>query len=110
MCSNDFLFSRLSPNSVIIRISAPIKHHFAKMKNLDVDDLLSDGIYKENYRAEMILWGEEQRLKDPSLFCKSAIEMFNGKLNYQLFYFSTSIINTILLMYSRSFVQCMDCT
>jgi len=90
MSSTDFLFSRLSPNSVIIRISAPIKHHFAKMKNLDVDELLSDGIYKENYRAEMILWGEQQRLKDPTLFCKSSIEMFNGILNYQLFNYCLS--------------------
>jgi phosphomevalonate kinase len=49
-----------------------------------VNELLSDGMYKENYRAEMILWGEEQRIKDPSLFCKSAIEMFNGMLDYTI--------------------------
>nr|CAG4636595.1 EOG090X0FYC [Eubosmina coregoni] len=76
----ELLHKRLSPRSVIIRISAPIKHHFAKTKNLDVDELLSDGLYKENFRAEMIVWGEQQRIRDPSIFCKSAIEMFNGHL------------------------------
>ena len=27
----------------------------------------------------MILWGEEQREKDPGFFCRAAIEIFHGK-------------------------------
>lgn len=47
-----------------------------------MDQLMSDGAYKEKYRAEMIVWGEEKRAQDPNFFCRSAIQMFNGfKLN-----------------------------
>ncbi len=41
---------------------------------------MSDGLYKEKYRAEMIAWGEEIRAKDSGFFCRSAIQMFNGLL------------------------------
>ncbi|XP_057369161.1 phosphomevalonate kinase-like [Daphnia carinata] len=64
--------------SVIIRISAPIKEHWSKLKGLDMDQLMSDSAYKEKYRIEMISWGEEKRAQDPSFFCRSAIQMFNG--------------------------------
>nr|CAG4649766.1 EOG090X0FYC [Scapholeberis mucronata] len=66
------------PGSIIIQISAPIKKHWAELKGLDLDQLLSDGPYKENYRAEMILWGEQKRATDPGFFCRSAIQLFNG--------------------------------
>lgn len=66
------------PNSVIIRISAPIKKYWSESKGLDMDKLMSDGAYKEKYRTEMIIWGEEKRAQDSGFFCRTAIEMFNG--------------------------------
>lgn len=66
------------PGSVIIRLSAPIKQHWADSLNLDLKELLSDGAYKEGYRAEMIAWGEKERAKDPGVFCRSAIQMSRG--------------------------------
>ena len=39
---------------------------------------MSDDVYKEKYRAEMIAWGEEKRAQDSGFFCTSAIKMFNG--------------------------------
>nr|CAG4643566.1 EOG090X0FYC [Ilyocryptus agilis] len=66
------------PGSAVIRLSAPIKEHWAKSMNLDLKELLGDSNYKEHYRAQMITWGEEKRREDPSFFCLSAIEMTRG--------------------------------
>jgi len=83
-CGKDYiteiLHKELSPeNTVIIRLSAPIKQFWAAEKNLDYQLLLSDGAYKETYRMEMIRWGEEQRAKDPGFFCRAAIQTFHGE-------------------------------
>lgn len=43
-----------------------------------MNQLLSDGEYKEKYRLEMIKWGEDKRREDNGYFCKAAIEMYNG--------------------------------
>nr|CAG4650565.1 EOG090X0FYC [Sida crystallina] len=75
----DILYRRLTPRCVIVRLSAPIKRHWAESKQLNYDQLLSDGEYKENHRLEMIRWGEEERKKDPAFFCRSAIEISNAK-------------------------------
>lgn len=61
-------------NAEIIRISEPIKSHWAKEKGLDLEKLLSDGPYKEKYRKEMIIWSDSVRAKNPGFFCKAAIE------------------------------------
>nr|CAG4652250.1 EOG090X0FYC [Triops cancriformis] len=61
--------------TVVIRLSAPIKSHWAKSKNLDLEKLLEPGAYKEHYRLEMIQWGEETRSQDPGYFCRAAIAM-----------------------------------
>ncbi|XP_075218540.1 phosphomevalonate kinase isoform X2 [Lycorma delicatula] len=62
-------------NAVIIRLSAPIKSHWAKVNNLELDELLGSSEYKENYRKAMIEWGENVRRNDYGYFCNAAIEM-----------------------------------
>ncbi|KAJ8686808.1 hypothetical protein QAD02_022602 [Eretmocerus hayati] len=75
----DQLFQRLGENqSVIIKLSGPIKSHWSKLKNLDADQLFSDGEYKEKYRLEMAKWGEEVRNKDHGYFCRAAITMYDA--------------------------------
>ncbi|CAD1480767.1 unnamed protein product, partial [Heterotrigona itama] len=66
-----------SDRSVIIRLSGPIKFHWAKTRGLNVDELLGDGKYKENYRLEMAKWGENIRNEDYGYFCRAALEMYN---------------------------------
>ncbi|KAF2902113.1 hypothetical protein ILUMI_04076 [Ignelater luminosus] len=56
----------------IIRISEPIKTFYAKEKNLNLVELMSDNVYKEHYRLEMINWSDEIRTQDPGYFCKAA--------------------------------------
>lgn len=56
----------------IIRISEPIKSTWAKEKNLNLKELLSDGPYKEKYRKDMITWSDEQRALDYGIFCREA--------------------------------------
>nr|CAG4648951.1 EOG090X0FYC [Polyphemus pediculus] len=72
------ILQKLLNDSVIIRISAPIKKHWAESKDLNYEQLLSDGAYKEIYRAQMIAWSEEQRARDPGCFCEAAVKDFNG--------------------------------
>ena len=38
--------------------------------NLDYEELLSAGPYKEKHRLDMIRWGEERRNTDPGYFCR----------------------------------------
>ncbi|XP_072938219.1 phosphomevalonate kinase [Epargyreus clarus] len=56
----------------VIKISQPIKSHWAKERNLDLQNLLSDGPYKEQYRIDMINWSDEMRDKDYGCFCRAA--------------------------------------
>lgn len=58
----------------IIHISEPIKSHWAKEKELNLNELLSDGPYKEKYRKEMIDWSDNVRQTDPGYFCRLSIE------------------------------------
>lgn len=59
-------------NCCILRISEPIKSHYAKENNLDLNQLMSENAYKENYRIEMIKWSDNVRLKEPGYFCEAA--------------------------------------
>lgn len=77
----------------IIRISEPIKSYWAREKGLDLEQLLSDGPYKETYRKEMIVWSDQVRSTDPGFFCRAAIAKrmlnnyecrFNLKMNISL--------------------------
>lgn len=71
----DNRFDRMgNERAEIIRISEPIKSHWAKEKGLDLNELLSDGPYKEKYRKEMIDWSDDVRQKDPGYFCRLSIE------------------------------------
>ena len=73
----------------MIRLSAPIKQHWAEAMQLDFPQLMSDTAYKESHRAQMIVWGEQERKKDPGIFCRSAIRMANGKVkNLPDFFFN----------------------
>jgi phosphomevalonate kinase len=65
-------------NVAMIKISAPIKTHWAQKHDLNFDELMSAGEYKEKHRQDMIKWSEEIRKKDYGYFCKAAVEMFNG--------------------------------
>lgn len=58
--------------SEIIRISEPIKSTWAKEKNLNLVQLISDTPYKEKYRKEMIIWSDERRALDYGIFCREA--------------------------------------
>ena len=42
------------------RLSGPLKKAYADENGLDYKELLSDGPYKERYRADMIVWGERK--------------------------------------------------
>ncbi|XP_015115450.1 phosphomevalonate kinase [Diachasma alloeum] len=76
----DILFKTLDSDDIaMIKISGPIKRHWAKTRRLDFNKLLTDGEYKENHRREMIKWGEDIRNKDPGYFCRAAIDMYNAK-------------------------------
>lgn len=71
LCSTCRLGTELAE---IIRISEPIKSHWAKERGLDLGQLLSDGPYKETYRKEMIIWSDKMRSTDPGFFCRAAIQ------------------------------------
>ncbi|KAL1258923.1 hypothetical protein QQF64_009500 [Cirrhinus molitorella] len=58
----------------ILRLSAPLKRQYAKDHNLDYEELLGSGQYKESYRADMIRWGEMKRQQDSGFFCRLAIK------------------------------------
>ncbi|KAK3858968.1 hypothetical protein Pcinc_034875 [Petrolisthes cinctipes] len=78
----DRLYERLDKlnekKSVIIRLSAPLKEEFATQLNLDYERLLLSNNYKEDYRQEMISFGEMKRKEDPGFFIRAAIKMFNA--------------------------------
>ncbi|KAJ8398511.1 hypothetical protein AAFF_G00427660 [Aldrovandia affinis] len=56
----------------ILRLSAPLKEQYARERGLDFEELLGSGQYKEQYRADMIAWGERRREQDPGFFCRLA--------------------------------------
>ncbi|XP_026493405.2 phosphomevalonate kinase [Vanessa tameamea] len=82
-CGKDFLTdhlkTRFGDECEIIKISQPIKSHWAKEKCLNLDELLSDGEYKEQYRLDMIKWSDEMREHDYGCFCKAACQNATDK-------------------------------
>ena len=64
------LFKAEGAKVEIRSISHPLKEQYARMHNLNFKELISDGLYKENYRKEMNAWGEGVRNNDPSYFCR----------------------------------------
>ncbi|KAL7739069.1 hypothetical protein ACLKA6_011404 [Drosophila palustris] len=77
-CGKDFiserLQSRLSDRAIIVRISEPIKKEWARKLKLDINAMLSDGPYKEQYRRDMIIWSDEVRSQDYGFFCRAAMK------------------------------------
>lgn len=67
-----------SEKCVIIRLSGPIKNHWALTNSLQLNELLSDGKMKEQHRKAMIEWSESIRSNDHSYFCRKAIEMYDA--------------------------------
>lgn len=82
-CGKDFITDRLKEiigdKCEILKISLPIKSHWSKAKNLDLDLLLDESIYKEKYRLDMILWSEEKRASDYGYFCRITCENASDK-------------------------------
>ncbi|XP_059486984.1 phosphomevalonate kinase [Neocloeon triangulifer] len=79
----DFITEKLIENlgndaATIVRISAPIKKHWAELHNLDLDQLLDATAYKEQHRLAMIEWSEKERARDYGIFCRSAAENAKG--------------------------------
>ena len=65
--------------STILKLSGPIKSCYAKNNNLDFEELMGDGKYKEKFRSDMVTWSEEIRNGDPGYFCRQSEEMYNAK-------------------------------
>ncbi|TNN02044.1 phosphomevalonate kinase [Takifugu rubripes] len=69
----DLMQRRLGPaQCCVLRLSGPLKQQYAQEHGLDLNELLSPGPYKEQYRASMINWGEIRRRSDPGFFCRLA--------------------------------------
>ena len=49
-------------------------HYITQEHGLDYQRLLDSSSYKEQYRVEMMKWGEEVRSKDPGYFCQLAVQ------------------------------------
>lgn len=47
---------------------------FGQEHGLNFQRLLDASTYKEAYRRDMILWGEEKRQADPGFFCRKVVE------------------------------------
>ena len=47
--------------SVILRLSGPLKKCYAEENGLDYQELMTAGAYKEKHRLDMIKWSEEIR-------------------------------------------------
>lgn len=52
----DYLGEKLAEhfNALLLHLSEPLKRQFAKIHQIDGDELLTSSSYKENYRNEMI--------------------------------------------------------
>lgn len=74
--------------AVIVKISGPIKSYWAQTNNVALDELLSSGETKEQYRKDMIIWSEQLRNQDPGVFCRQAIEMYRGAVKLLYHYFN----------------------
>ncbi|KAK3921892.1 Phosphomevalonate kinase [Frankliniella fusca] len=72
---SDLLLDRIGSNrACMIKISSPIKAHWAHQNGLDLQELMSANEYKEKFRQDMIVWSESQRAKDPGCFCRLAVD------------------------------------
>ncbi|XP_075145060.1 phosphomevalonate kinase [Haematobia irritans] len=83
-CGKDYisekLQKRLGSISQIVRISEPIKSEWAQKMQLNLNELLSDGPYKEKYRKDMIIWSDTVRHQDYGYFCRTAMDKANAEI------------------------------
>ncbi|XP_070768445.1 phosphomevalonate kinase [Enoplosus armatus] len=69
----DLIHNRLGSDvCCVLRLSGPLKQQYAQEHGLDLEQLLGPGLYKEQYRADMIRWGETRRRQEPGFFCRLA--------------------------------------
>ncbi|UJR15634.1 hypothetical protein I4U23_002571 [Adineta vaga] len=75
-CGKDYIGEKLAEKlqAVLLHLSEPLKLEYARINEINGEELLNSSSYKENYRKDMIKWGEEKRRADPSIFCRLAIE------------------------------------
>lgn len=67
-----------SEKVVIIRLSGPLKRCYADNHGLDLKELLAASPYKEQFRNDMVVWGESMRMNDSGYFCRHAIAEVNA--------------------------------
>uniref|UniRef100_A0A6B2LJZ4 Phosphomevalonate kinase n=1 Tax=Arcella intermedia TaxID=1963864 RepID=A0A6B2LJZ4_9EUKA len=60
-------------NPGLVHLSGPLKKAYADIHGLNYQLLLKSDSYKEQFRKDMILWGELKRNQDPSYFCNLAV-------------------------------------
>jgi len=98
----DHLQEILKNESVIIRLSGPLKECYAKDHDLDYDKMLSASDYKEKYRLDMIKWSEEIRSKDSSYFCRAALQKYDSA-NFPVWIVSDCRRKTDLSYFTQNF-------
>jgi len=64
----------MNVSAEIRRISEPLKREYARIHQLDFDELLTTSAYKEVHRVQMVEWGERIRQEDPEYFCRLAMD------------------------------------
>ncbi|XP_050420259.1 phosphomevalonate kinase [Adelges cooleyi] len=114
----DTIYNRIGlEKCVIIRLSGPIKKHWAQAKSLQFDELLSDGQMKEQYRKAMIDWSDEIRSKDPSYFCRLAVEMYDPNHTKDIWVISDARRKTDIAWFKSNFsnvktirIEAKECT
>jgi len=74
----DHLQDKLKSESVILRLSGPLKECYAKDHGLDFEKMLSASDYKEKYRLDMIKWSEEIRNRDYTYFCRASVDKYDA--------------------------------
>jgi phosphomevalonate kinase len=67
--------------AIIVRLSEPIKQHWAESHALDLSQLLDSTAYKEQHRLAMIKWSEKERAKDYGIFCSKAADSAKGEFS-----------------------------
>ena len=68
---------------------------------MEYSRLLDATEYKEEHRAKMIAWGEEQRRRDPSYFCCLAIE--SASSNHRVWIISDARRRTDVKFFKETF-------
>ena len=64
------LFKKQNPEIQTYQISAPLKIEYALQNGLNYQELLTSSNYKEQYRSDMVKFGEDKRKENPFYFCE----------------------------------------